>query len=320
MKAIRIHGHGGAEALRLEDVEVPVTAPGHVRVRMSAVGVNFIEVYQRTGAYAVTLPATPGSEGAGEVVEVGEGVTHLTVGDRVASVNFLGAYAEEALVRADRTVKVPPGLDLDVAAAAMLQGMTANYLCHDTFALQREQTCLVHAAAGGVGLLLIQMAKRRGARVLGTVSSEEKAALAREAGADEVIIYTREDFAAAVRRITGDGAHVVYDSVGKATFDGSLESLRARGTLVLFGQSSGSVPPFEISRLAKGSFALTRPTLGHYVATRSELEGRAAAVLESIMERNLGVRIDRRLPLEDASEAHRLLESRQTMGKVLLVP
>jgi NADPH2:quinone reductase len=321
MKAIRIHANGGPEVLKLEDVAAPEPPSRHVRVRMAAAGVNFIEVYQRTGLYKVPLPATPGAEGAGEVVAVGPDVTTLRVGDRVASFNFSGAYAEEALLHEDRALRVPDGVSLELAAAALLQGMTAHYLAKSTYPLKAGDTCLVHAAAGGVGLLLIQMAKARGARVFGTVSTEEKAALARAAGADHVILYTREDFEAEVRKATdGKGVPVVYDSVGATTWEKSLNCLAPLGMLVLFGQSSGVVPPISPSLLAqKGSLFLTRPTLHHYVADRASLEWRAGDVLDGVANGSLKLRVEHRFALRDAADAHRALEGRKTTGKVLLV-
>ena len=283
---------------------------------------NFIEIYQRTGLYPVQLPWTPGGEGAGEVEAVGSGVEKLHVGDRVASVQMLGSYAEQALVAEERAVVVPDGLDLESAAAALLQGMTAHYLVYSTFPLRQGQSCLVHAAAGGVGLLLTQLAKRCGARVFGTVGTDEKARLAREAGADQVIVYTREDFVAIVREATGGrGVDVVYDSVGQATFDKSLECLAPLGMLALFGQSSGVVAPVNPSVLAqKGSLFLTRPTLFHYVADRARLEWRANDILGSLTDGSLKLRIGRRYPLAEATEAHRALAARETSGKVLLLP
>lgn len=321
MKAIRVHETGGPEVLRLEETPEPVVPPGHLRVRMAAAGLNFIEVYQRTGLYPLERPYTPGSEGAGAVVAVGEGVHGFETGDRVASASLLGAYAETALVKADRAVKVPMGISLERAAAVMLQGMTAHYLANTTWPLKPGDTCLVHAAAGGVGLLLIQMAKARGARVLGTVSTDEKAKLAREAGADEVIVYTREDFKAAAREATqGKGVQVVYDSVGLTTWEKSLESLAPLGMLVLFGQSSGVVPPLSPSLLAKGSLFLSRPVLNHYTADAAALALRAGEVLDGVASGALKVRIDREYPLPEAADAHRALEARQTAGKVLLIP
>jgi NADPH2:quinone reductase len=322
MKAIRVRAYGGADALVLEDVPPPQPPAGHVRVRIAAAGLNFIEVYQRTGFYPVELPWTPGGEAAGEVVAVGDAVTSFRVGDRVASVNLLGTYAEEALVREDRAVRVPDGMELRTAAGALLQGMTAHYLAHTTYPLKPGSSCLVHAAAGGVGLLLVQIAKRCGARVFGTVSSEAKARLAREAGADHVILYTREDFEAAVKDATaGEGVEVVYDSVGRTTYEKSLNCLRPLGMLVLFGQSSGPVPPLDPGVLArKGSLFLTRPSLFHYVADRASLAKRAADVLGWIQQGSLRLRSEREFPLAQAADAHRALEGRQTTGKVLLVP
>jgi len=284
--------------------------------------VNFIEIYQRTGLYPVQLPWTPGGEGAGEVEAVGSGVEKLRLGDRVASVQMLGSYAEQTLVSEERAVVVPDGLDLEAAAAALLQGMTAHYLVYSTFPLRQGQSCLVQAAAGGVGLLLTQLAKRCGARVFGTVGTDEKARLAREAGADQVIVYTREDFVAIVREATGGrGVDVVYDSVGQATFDKSLECLAPLGMLALFGQSSGVVAPVNPSVLAqKGSLFLTRPTLFHYVAERARLEWRANEILGLVKDGSLKLRIGRRYPLAEASEAHRALAARETSGKVLLLP
>ena len=322
MKAIRIHEHGGPEALRLEEVPEPVPGPGQVLFRVEAAGVNFIEVYQRTGLYRVTLPATPGSEAAGTVAAVGPGVTEFHAGDAVASQNVLGAYAEYALAPAERVVRLPPGVTTRLGAAVMLQGMTAHYLACSTYPLGKGDACLIHAAAGGVGLLLTQIAKLRGARAIGTASVREKAALAKEAGAEDVILYTEEDFAAAVARLTrGAGVRVVYDSVGRTTFDKSLECLAPRGMMVLFGQSSGPVPPFDPQILnRRGSLFLTRPTLNHYVATRAELLERAGEVLGWVRDGKLRVRISRELPLSQAAEAHRQLEARATTGKVLLIP
>lgn len=322
MKAIRVQKFGGPAVLQLEELAVPDPAAGHVRIKVAAAGLNFIEVYQRTGLYPVPLPATPGSEGAGEVVALGPDVKTLRAGDRVASVWLMGSYAEQALVPEQGAVKVPEGLDLKQAAAAMLQGMTAHYLVYSTFPLKPGQSCLIHAAAGGVGLLLVQLAKRCGAYVFGTVSTEEKAKLAREAGADQVILYTKQDFEAEVRKGTdGKGVNVVYDSVGATTFDKSLDSLAPLGMLVLFGQSSGGVPPFNTSLLGqKGSLFLTRPSLSHYVADRARLSWRANEILSWVREGSLKLRIDRTFPLAEAAEAHRALEARKTAGKVLLIP
>lgn len=322
MKAIRVHEPGGPEALRLEDVPDPLPGPGQVLVRVEAAGVNFIDVYQRTGLYRVPMPMTPGQEAAGTIVAVGANVSELRAGDRVAWAGPPGAYAERAIAPADRVVWIPEGVTAVQAAAAMLQGMTAHYLVTATYPLREGDVCLVHAAAGGVGLLLCQMARRRGARVIGTVSTETKAELARAAGAEDVILYTERDFEAEVKRLTdGDGVHVVYDSVGRTTFDQSLACLRPRGTMVLFGQSSGPVPPLDPQVLnQKGSLYLTRPKLGDYTGTSDELAQRAGEVLGWVRDGSLSVRIERELPLAQAAEAHRLLESRATSGKLLLVP
>jgi NADPH2:quinone reductase len=293
-----------------------------VRIRVAAAGINFIDVYRRMGLYPVPLPFVPGTEAAGVVETVGAGVSEPAVGERVATVDAVGAYAERAIVPADRCVRLPEGVGPREAAAVMLQGMTAHYLVHGAYRLQRGDTCLIHAAAGGVGLLLCQMARRIGARVIGTVSTDAKAALARAAGADEIVFYTRESLVERVKALTGGrGVQVVYDSVGRATFDAGLDCLAPRGTMVLFGQSSGPVPPFDLQVLnRKGSLFVTRPTLGHYTATREELLMRANAVLAAVADGSLRVRIDRELPLDQAAEAHRLLESRATSGKLLLVP
>jgi len=322
MRAIRVHENGGAEVLRLETIPDPVPGPGQVLVRLGAIGVNFIEIYQRRGLYKVAMPFVPGEEGAGTVEALGPGVEDVRVGDRVASVNFRGSYAELAIADADKVVPIPDGLDVRHAAAVMLQGMTAHYLATSVHALQPGERCLVHAAAGGVGLLLCQIAKRRNAIVFGTVSTAEKARLAREAGADEVIDYTTQDFAAEVQRLTaGAKLQVVYDSVGATTYAGSIDCLAPRGMLALFGQSSGVVPPIDPLLLTrKGSLFMTRPTLGHYIATRDELVWRAGDVLGWIQEGALSVRIDREVPLAQAADAHVALEERRTTGKVLLVP
>ncbi|HEY0350734.1 MAG TPA: quinone oxidoreductase, partial [Gemmatimonadales bacterium] len=313
MKAIRVHATGGPEVLKYEEVPRPSPGPGQALVRIEAVGVNFMEIYQRTGLYRVALPFIPGMEAAGTVVEIGPKVTTVTGGQRVASTSFAGAYAEYAVAPADRLVVLPDGLSSRLGAAVMLQGMTAHYLVHSTYKLSREDTCLVHAAAGGVGLLLCQMARRLGARVLGTVSTEEKAALAREAGAHEVILYTEQDFEVETKRLTGGaGVQVVYDSVGKTTFDKGLDSLARRGMMVLYGQSSGPVAPIDPQVLNhKGSLFLTRPTLVHYIATRAELLERSSAVLGWVADGTLKVRIGREFPLAAAAEAHRELESRR---------
>jgi NADPH:quinone reductase len=322
MKAIRIEGFGGPEVLRLTDAPDPSPGPGQVVVRVEAAGVNFIDVYHRTGLYPNPLPFVPGMEGEGVVAAVGPAVSLFREGDRVAWANVPGSYATQVLLPADRAVAVPKGLPAGAAAAAMLQGMTAHYLCTSTFPLEKGNTCLVHAAAGGVGLLLVQMAKRRGARVIGTVGTEAKAVLAREAGADEVILYRQEDFLEAVRRITGGrGVEVVYDSVGKATAEKSLDCLAPRGMAVLYGNASGPVAPIDPLVLSrKGSLFLTRPTLVHYTADRASLEARAMDVLGDAASGRLKVRIDRTHPLSEAAEAHRALEARLTTGKVLLIP
>ena len=322
MKAIRVHAPGGPDALRYEDVPRPTPGPGQVLVKIEAAGVNFIDVYQRTGLYKVPLPFTLGQEAAGSVTAVGPGVKEPKVGDRVAYTSILGAYAEYAVVPAERVVVLPDGVSTKQGAAAMLQGMTAHYLATSTYPLESGNACLVHAAAGGVGLLLCQVAKLRGARVLGTVSTREKAALARAAGAAEVILYTEQDFEAEVKRLTnGAGLQVIYDSVGKTTFEKGLSCLAPRGMMVLFGQSSGPVGPFDPQVLSqKGSLFLTRPTLAHYILTRPELVARAGEVLGWIKSGTLKLRIDREVPLAQVAEAHRLLEGRKTTGKVLLIP
>lgn len=322
MNAIRVHAPGGPEVLRLDDLPEPAPGPGEVLVRIEAIGVNFIEVYQRRGLYPVALPATPGSEAAGTIAALGPGVTDLRPGDRVASQSFSGAYAEYAVVPAERVVRLPDGMTARQGAAALLQGMTAHYLACSTFPLTDGDTTLVHAAAGGVGLLLCQIAKRRGARVIGTVSTRDKASLAREAGAEETILYAEQDFEAEVSRLTGGaGVRVVYDSVGRTTFEKSLRCLAPRGMMVLFGQSSGPVEPVDPQLLNRhGSLFLTRPNLAHYVATRAELVERAQAILGWVREGAVRLRIWREFPLAEAAEAHRALESRATAGKVLLIP
>ncbi len=320
MHAIRVEKTGGPQVLQLVEVERPVPRQGEALVRIEAAGVNYIDVYHRTGLYPLALPFTPGSEAAGVVEQVGPGVSDLKAGARVAYAMAPGSYAEYAVVPASRLVPIPDGIDSRTAAAAMLQGMTAHYLVASTFVIKPGHTVLVHAAAGGVGGLLVQMAKQRGARVLGTASTA-KLDLVRKDGADQVIDYSSADFAAEVMRLTGGrGVDVVYDSVGQATFDKSLDSLAQRGMLVLFGQSSGPVAPFDPARLAKQGAFLTRPSLAHYTASRDELLWRAGELFQSIQSGLVRLRIDRELPLGDASEAHRLLESRQTAGKLLLVP
>jgi NADPH2:quinone reductase len=320
MKAIRIHSFGGPDVLRYEDVAVPSPGAGQALVRVEAAGLNFTDIYRRSGLYKVELPHTLGLEGAGTVNAIGPGVTGLAVGDRVAVTDVPGAYAQYVLAPADRLVPIPPGVSARQAAAVILQGMTAHYLALATYPLQRGDVCLVHAAAGGVGLLLCQIAKRCGARVIATVSTEAKAELARKAGADEIIFYTRQDFEVEVKRLTGAGVQVVYDSVGKTTFEKGLDCLRPRGMMVLFGQSSGPVAPIDPQVLnQKGSLFLTRPTLFNYIATRDELLSRAGEVLGWLADGSLSVRIDREYPLADAASAHRALEGRETTGKVLLL-
>ncbi|HEV8176317.1 MAG TPA: quinone oxidoreductase [Gemmatimonadales bacterium] len=322
MHAIRVHQTGGPEVLRYESVERPSPGPGHALVRLEATGINFLEVYQRTGLYQVQVPFTPGSEAGGTVVEVGPAVTSVMVGDRVASHNFAGSYAEFSLAPAERLVKLPAGVSTRLGAAVMLQGLTAHYLAFSTFPLGAGHVCLVHAAAGGVGLLLCQIARRRGARVIGTVSTEEKAELAREAGAHEVILYTKQDFQVETMKLTGQGGvDVVYDSVGRTTFAKGLDCLGPRGMMVLYGQSSGPVEPLDPQILnRKGSLFLTRPNLGHYVATNAELLQRASDVLGWVEDGSLKVRIGHEFPLAAAPEAHTELEGRRTTGKVLLIP
>lgn len=322
MKAVRIHEHGGPEVLRYEDVPVPEPGPGEARVRLAACGVNFVDIYQRLGQYRLSLPVTLGQEGAGMVDAIGPQVTDVRVGDHVAFANVMESYAEQIVAPAWRLVPVPSGLDDRVAAAAMLQGMTAHYLAHTTYHLKPGDTALVHAAAGGVGQLLVQMAKQRGARVIATVSTDEKAQIARSLGADDIILYTRADFEAEVKRLTaGRGLQVVYDSVGKDTFEKSVSCLALRGLMVLYGQSSGPVPPVDPQVLnTKGSLFLTRPTLHHHTHTREELLARAGDVLSWIRSGTLRLTIDREFPLAQAPDAHRYLQGRQTKGKVLLVP
>ncbi|HTG85826.1 MAG TPA: quinone oxidoreductase [Pyrinomonadaceae bacterium] len=322
MKAIQVARTGGPEVLTLVDLPVPTPKPNEAIVKIEASGVNFIDVYFREGRYPSPLPFINGQEGAGVVTEVGGDVTNLKTGDRVAYTSSLGSYAEYAAVPAARLVKIPDGLNFEQAAAAMLQGMTAHYLLFSTYKLQSGETALIHAAAGGVGLLLVQMAKKIGARVIATAGTEEKAQLARDAGADETIVYTQVDFEAETRRLTEDkGVHVVYDGVGKATFEKDLNVLRPRGYLVLFGGASGAVPPFDLIKLSqKGSLYITRPTLGHYTTTREELEWRANEVLGMIAGGDLKLRIHHVYPLAEAQQAHRDLEGRKTTGKLLLKP
>ncbi len=322
MKAMRVHQNGGPELLRYEEIPVPEPGAGEARVKIEAIGLNYIDIYQRTGLYPIKTPFTLGMEGAGIVDAAGPNVTEVKKGDRVAYSMHLGSYAEYAVVPAWKLVSLPRAIGSRSAAAVMLQGMTAHYLTHNTYPLKKGETALVHAAAGGVGLLLIQVAKRMGATVFGTVSTEEKARLAKEAGADQVVLYTQTDFAVEAKLLTnGAGVHVVYDSVGKDTFEKSLDCLRPRGYLVLFGNSSGAVPPFDLGKLAgKGSLFVTRPTLLHYSSNREELLQRSGDLFKWIANGELKLRIDKTFALKDAAEAHRQLEGRKTTGKVLLIP
>jgi NADPH2:quinone reductase len=322
MKAIQVLKPGGPEVLTLADLPVPQPKPNEALIKIAASGVNFIDVYFREGRYPAPLPFVDGQEGAGVVTQAGSEVKSLKPGDRVAWTGVLGSYAEYAVVPADRLIRVPDGVDDRHAAAAMLQGMTAHYLTHSTYPLKKGETALIHAAAGGMGLLLVQMARNIGVRVIGTAGSEEKASLAREAGADEVILYNQQDFEAETKRLTdGKGVDVVYDGVGQSTFEKDFNVLRPRGYLVLFGGASGAVPPFDPMKLTqKGSLFLTRPSLAHYIATREELEWRANDVLNMISSGKLKLRISRTYKLEEAAQAHRGLEGRKTTGKLLLIP
>ncbi len=322
MRAIQITQTGGAEVLVLRELPTPTPGPGEALIQIEACGVNFIDIYLREGRYPSTLPFIPGQEAAGTVAAIGPGVNTVKVGDRVAWCGAPGTYAQFAVAPVARLIAIPIGVTTQQAAAAMLQGMTAHYLAYSTYPIQMGDAVLIHAGAGGVGLLLIQMAKSLGARVFATVSTEEKAVLAHAAGAQETILYTREDFAARVREFTnGAGVPVVYDSVGKTTFDGSLTCLRPRGILVLYGGSSGAVPPFDLIQLsARGSLFITRPTLKDYTATREELVIRAGDVLRWVAEGSLKLRLEHSYPLAEAAQAHRDLESRKTTGKILLIP
>ena len=320
MRAARIHETGGTEKILLEETPVPALEPGQALVKVEYAGVNFIDVYKREGAYKIPLPATLGEEGAGTVVAVGPAVTTVKEGDRVAWASLMGGYAEYAAIPADRLVPIPANVPSRLAAAVMLQGMTAHFLTRTIYLLEPGESCLIHAAAGGVGLLLVQLAKKSGALVIGTAGSDEKAALARNAGADHVIVYTREDFVAETRRLTNNGGvNVVYDSVGKSTFNGGLDVLKQRGMMVLFGQSSGPVDPIDPQILnRKGSLFLTRPTLAHYTSSREELLSRAADLFSWIEKGELDVRIGAEFPLEKVAAAHDALEGRQTTGKVVI--
>jgi len=322
MKAIRIHKCGGPEALLYEELALPEPKPGEARVRIEAIGLNYVDIYQRSGLYPLQTPFTLGMEAAGVVDAVGAGVSDVKPGERVAYAMVPGSYAEYATVPAWRLAPLPANVNAQAAATLMLQGMTAHYLAHSTYNLKQGETALVHAAAGGVGLLLIQIAKMRGARVIGTVSTEAKAQLAKNAGADHVILYTQQDFLAETKKLTDNkGVNVVYDSVGAMTFDKSLDCLRPRGCMVLFGQSSGPVPAFELGKLgAKGSLFITRPSLTHYTLDRAELLARAKDLFEWTASGKLKLRIEKTFALKDAAEAHRLLEGRMTTGKVVLIP
>ncbi len=322
MKAIRVHTPGGPEVMKLEDVAEPKPKAGEAVVKVDAAGLNYIDVYYRTGSYKSELPFTPGLEAGGTVTALGPNVSEVKVGDKVAYTGIPGAYAEYAVVPAARLVVLPSGVTTRQGAATMLQGMTAHYLACSTYPLKRGDTCLVHAAAGGVGLLLTQIAKMRGARVIGTVSTEDKAKLAREAGADEIVNYATQDFEAEVKRITGGAlCQVVYDAVGKTTFDKSLNCLAPRGMMVLYGAASGPVGSFDLGLLgAKGSLFITRPSLFAYTASRDELMQRATETLGWVRDGKLKLRMEFEFPLKDAAEAHRALEGRKTTGKVLLIP
>ncbi|MBI4328708.1 MAG: quinone oxidoreductase [Chloroflexi bacterium] len=321
MKSIRIHSGGGPEVLQYEECPEPTLSSGQALVQLQAIGVNYTDIYTRSAPNPSALPLIPGLEGAGIVMAIGEGVTEVAVGDQVAYSGVANSYAERVAAPAWRLVKLPRGVTAEMGAAAMLQGMTAHYLSRSVFPLKSGDRALVHAGAGGVGLLLIQMAKAQGAYVFATVSTEEKARLAREAGADHVILYTQQDFEEEIKKATrGQGVNVVYDSVGKTTFDKSLNSLARRGLLALYGQSSGSAPPFSPGALARGSLFLTRPSLTDYTATRDELLQRAGDVLSWVALGKLRLRIHKRYPLREASQAHRELEGRQTTGKLLLIP
>ena len=322
MRAIRVHAPGGPDALQLEDLPDPEARSGQVVMRLEAIGVNFIDIYHRRGEYELEPPYGIGMEGAGVVTAVGEGVERLRAGDRIAQVNTRGSYAELQAINADQVVKLPDAMDSRAAATVALQGMTAHYLAFDVARLDSDQTVLVHAGAGGVGRLLIQMVKRIGARVIATVGTDEKARIAAEAGADDTIVYTQVDFLDEVKRLTdGEGVEVVYDSVGKATFERSLDSLKPHGLLALYGSASGPPPPVDTSDLRdKGSLYVSRPSLAHYARTTDELERRAAEVFAWVQDGSLELKVDRELPLAEAAEAQRALESRETSGKVLLAP
>jgi NADPH2:quinone reductase len=322
MKAVRVHKYGGPEVLTYEEIPVPEPKAGEARVKIEAIGLNFIDIYQRTGLYPIQTPFILGSEGAGVVDAVGDGVTEVKKGDRVAYSMVLGAYAEFAIVPAWRLAPLPANVDAKSAATLMLQGMTAHYLANSTYPIKKGETALVHAAAGGVGLLLVQIAKQLGATIIGTVSTEAKAQLAKEAGADHVILYTQSDFVAEVKKLTANhGVEVIYDSVGQSTFEKGLDCLRPRGMMVLFGQSSGPVAAFDPGKLAaKGSLFLTRPSLAHYTLNRNELLQRANDLFNWTASGRLKLRIEKTYSMADAAEAHRELEGRKTTGKVILLP
>ena len=322
MKAIQVKHVGGPEVMEEVELAVPEAKGSDAVIKIAAAGVNFIDVYYREGRYKAVVPFVPGQEAAGEVVAIGPNVTDVKVGDRVAYTMVLGSYAEYASVASDRLVKIPDGVNYQQAAALMLQGMTAHYLLYSTYPLKKGETALVHAAAGGVGLLLVQMAHQLGARVIGTVSTEEKAKLARQAGADEIILYTQTDFEAETKRLTdGKGVEVVYDSVGKTTFEKGLNVLRARGYMVLFGGSSGAVPPFDLIQLSqKGSLFVTRPTLGTHVVPRKRLEESAEEMFDLIGRGKVKIEIDQRYPLAEVARAHTELAARKTTGSSVLLP
>jgi len=322
MKAVRIQAHGGSEALQYEDIEQPQAGPSELLVKVEAAGINYIDTYQRSGLYQIPLPATLGLEASGTVAEIGGDVSRFKVGDRVAYTNVLGAYAEYAAVHEDKVVALPDGVSFNEGAAAMLQGCTAHYLSQSTYPIKKDDSCLIHAAAGGVGLILIQMAKNAGAYVIGTVSTEEKAELARAAGADEVILYSQSDFETEVKRITdGQGVNVVYDSVGKSTFEKSVDCLQRFGYMVLYGNASGPVTEFNPATLGpKGSLFLTRPTLFDYTADRESLEWRSGDVFNWIADNKLKLRLEHFYPLADTKAAHDALEGRKTTGKIILTP
>lgn len=322
MLAARIHDVGGPEALQLDDIEIPTPAAGQVRIKLQAIGINFTDIYHRIGLYKLPMPAILGREGAGVVDAVGDGVTGIKIGDRVAFANDAPSYTEYTILPATRAIPIPDDVSVQDAAAILLQGLTAHYLCFSTYPLKPDEWCLIHAAAGGAGQLTVQAAKIAGARVIGTVSTEEKAKVARDAGCDEVIIYSKTDFVSEVKRITKEqGVPVVYDSVGKDTYQGSIQCLAVRGMLVLWGNASGAVPPLDpLALMNSGSLYLTRPTLRHYVATRQEYEWRAGDLFHWLADGKMRVRIDKTFALRDVVQAHRYLESRAAMGKILLTP